>query len=571
MLLFFYNFFFKKAINHYTLRWSLYFFLNALVLTLSSPGFLNISYKNIEYWKLFLTLYYYNLLHYLFRLLAKCLLELALYLLVKKDINCTKLFIFYTFFTNCKYKYGIKIMDKRIDMVKFLHKFISDIDTDIDIDRADSEKLLLFKSLDSIVKIDPFLLLLDSIFSFFFSKIFKKNKNYNTINYNSKINSLTNRVFFLNNSFNFFSKTQLILFGLNSIWKHLRFWILPLSVSSIFLYYTFFLKSLPFVKVLFSYFIVINMFYLLISGFVFFFKKYQYRLYTTAIQRFWRRSLIIFWLIEVSLFTVFIYLTLNASQEPIHVYDNIQIYKTHFYSWRYFLIKIIPASLLIIFVYILLLLNKWNTFSKVNNIIFCITLLLFFIFWLEFYQFFYLLTCYGITEWVYDISEHLWNLETDFKRTRIVNHYVTICLIAKFWHIVFAVLFWIFFVLRGLESSRYRYPLLVSNLQNFLLIYIMSWLYMYPWFKYVFRKFLDLQYYWFFINNRKLGFFIFFNDIKLFYWGFLDLFYVFFENYNLFFKKNNLFYWYESSNNNSFINNTQFRKHNIRDFFIKNF
>jgi len=108
-------------------------------------------------------------------------------------------------------------MDKRIDMVKFLHKFISDIDTDIDIDRADSEKLLLFKSLDSIVKIDPFLLLLDSIFSFFFSKIFKKNKNYNTINYNSKINSLTNRVFFLNNSFNFFSKTQLILFGLNSI------------------------------------------------------------------------------------------------------------------------------------------------------------------------------------------------------------------------------------------------------------------------------------------------------------------------------------------------------------------
>jgi len=29
---------------------------------------------------------------------------------------------------------------------------------------------------------------------------------------------------------------------------------------------------------------------------------------------------------------VFVYLIFNASQEPVHVYDNIQIYKTHFYS-----------------------------------------------------------------------------------------------------------------------------------------------------------------------------------------------------------------------------------------------
>ena len=74
------------------------------------------------------------------------------------------------------------------------------------------------------------------------------------------------------------------------------------------------------------------MFYLLFSGFVFFIKKYQYRLYTSVIQRFWRRTLIIFWAIEGSLFTCFVYLIFNASQEPVHVYDNIQIYKTHFYS-----------------------------------------------------------------------------------------------------------------------------------------------------------------------------------------------------------------------------------------------
>ena len=99
-----------------------------------------------------------------------------------------------------------------------------------------------------------------------------------------------------------------------------------------FIYYSFFLKSLPFSKILGGYILIGNMFYLLFSGFVFFFKKYQYRLYTSVIQRFWRRTLIIFWGIEASLFTCFVYLIFNASQEPLHVYDNIQIYKTHFYS-----------------------------------------------------------------------------------------------------------------------------------------------------------------------------------------------------------------------------------------------
>jgi hypothetical protein len=51
---------------------------------------------------------------------------------------------------------------------------------------------------------------------------------------------------------------------------------------------------------------------------------------------------------------------------------------------------------------------------------------------MEFYQLFHLMCCYGNISWVYDFGEHLWNLELEFKRTRIVNHYVTIGLIAKF-------------------------------------------------------------------------------------------------------------------------------------------
>jgi hypothetical protein len=372
-------------------------------------------------------------------------------------------------------------------------------------------------------------------------------------------------MYIFNNSVGLFSLTQTFLYGVRSVWKHLRLWILPVLFIVLFIYFSFFLKSLPFGKIFFGYILLGNMFYLLISGFVFFIKKYQYRLYTSAIQRFWRRTLIIFWAIEGTLFACFIYLIFNASQEPIYVYDNIQIYKTHFYSWRYFLIKIFLSSLLIILTYILLLSVKWNTFTKTNNIALFITVILLYISWLEFYQLFHLMNCYGNSNWVYDFSEHLWNLELEFKRTRIVNHYVTIGLIAKFWHVVFAVVFWIFFLLRGIESSRYRYPLLAANLQNFLIIYIMSWLYMYPWFKYTARKALDMPYFWFFVNNRKLGVFLFFNDIKLYYWGFLD--YVFtFKASDTFFKQNSYFYWHESSLH---FKNTQFRKHNIRDLFIR--
>ena len=394
---------------------------------------------------------------------------------------------------------------------------------------------------------------------------FKKNFR-STFVMDDKIKQLNNNNFYLfNNNVTINSIIQLYFYGLKSLWKSLRLWILPISIVILFVYYSFFLKSLPFSKIFFGYLLVGNMFYLLLSGFVFFIKKYQYRLYTSVIQRFWRRTLFIFWAIEGSLFTVFVYLIFNASQEPVYVYDNIQIYKTHFYSWRYFLIKILLSTIVIILTYILLLSIKWNTFTKTNNIALFITVILLYVAWLEFYQLFHLMNCYGTSNWVYDFSEHLWNLELEFKRTRIVNHYVTIGLVAKFWHIVFAVVFWIFFLLRGVESSRYRYPLLAANLQNFVIIYIMSWLYMYPWFKYVARKSLDMPYFWFFVNNRKLGIFLFFNDIKLYYWGLLD--YLIHFNLNYSFKFNSFFYWYESSES---LGNTQFRKHNIRDLFIRN-
>lgn len=448
-------------------------------------------------------------------------------------------------------------------------------------DRDIINNLRFFKFVDEF----SFYYVLEIILIFLFKKV-RSVKSFIKLGF--KRESIHNNSYTHGHNYRINNIRQVLAYGIFSIWNHLRFWLVPVVIVYAFVQYTFFLKSSPFSKILFGCFLLLNVFYLLISGFVFFFKKYQYRLYTSAIQRFWRRTLIIFWLIEVSLFIVFIYLTLNASQEPFHVYDTIQIYKTHFYSWRYFFIKIMTSTFLVVFTYLLLLGLKWNTFSKVNNIVFVITLLLFYIFWLEFYQFFHLMNCYGTADWFYDFEEHVWDIELEFRKSRIANHFVTICFIAKFWHVVFALVFWIFFVLRGLESSRYRYPLLVSNLQNFLIIYIMSWLHMYPWLKYFLRKILDVPYYWFFFNNRKLGFFLFFNDLKLYYWGLSDFLFEFFSKI-FFFKGNPFYYWYTlisealpsqkyfwdyDYDGNDFElkihqhSNVQFRGHSVREYFI---
>ena len=338
-------------------------------------------------------------------------------------------------------------------------------------------------------------------------------------------------------SLNFSKKNFLI--GFYFIIKHLKFWLLPLLLFVIFFYFSIYVRSISFLKLIFAWFLDLNVGYWLISGFVFFIKKYKYNRFTSAIQRFWRRSFIIFWLIESSLFVVFIYLLFNASQEQVFAFDLIQLSKSRLYSWKFFLYKSFFVVLIIILAYFVLVCSKWNTFSKLISIVFVITALLTYVLWLEFYQFFYVLNWYGEIVWLFDAEDKVWYAESVFKRARIVNHYTTICIIAKFWHIVFIYLFWVFFVLLSLEQKKFSYILLSANLQNILILYIMNWLLMYPWFKFIFRKFLTF-------NHKS---FYEFRDsiIRGFYYDFI-LFYksVFKIHPSLhFFKKSNFFYSYQ--------------------------
>lgn len=161
-------------------------------------------------------------------------------------------------------------------------------------------------------------------------------------------------IFLLKQSFNFFFKkinfrsnfrkkyfnsSSSFLYGFFNFFRHLSVIVIPVISVYLVVYYCLVIRSLPFLKISFELFCLFMLFYWLISGFVFFIKRYKYGKFTIAIQRFWRRTLAIFWLVESSTFLVFIYFLFNASQEPTLMFDIIQIQKTHLYSWKFFFLR----------------------------------------------------------------------------------------------------------------------------------------------------------------------------------------------------------------------------------------
>jgi len=412
-------------------------------------------------------------------------------------------------------------------------------------------------------------LTLDLVLSYFFSTRYNYETNLSTFRSYFRVLQ-TKQGFYFNFSTLLKNTTFLdqLKISLNSGWKYvwlgLRFWVLSLVVALGIVYYSMVIRCLPFTKTVFVWVISAMFAYWLISGFVFFIKKYQFGKYTSVIQRFWRRSYILFWLIEIFVFGVYIYLTVNANQESFYMFDQIQVFKTHLFSWRSFLFKLFPLTFLLIIGYLFLLSLKWNVLGKHVLWLAGLTYLLTYITWIEFYQFFHVVNYYGNLNWIYDADERNWTLELEPKKTRTVNHYVMLMIMLKFWHIAFIFAFWVFFVLRSLEIGRVRYPLLSANLQNFIILYLFAWVIMYPWLKFVLRRYLDMPYYWFYINNRELGYRIFFCDFKLFYYGLMD--FVFYNYSNLINVFNMDFFYWSLLNEDNFC--TAYRKSAIKNIIL---
>jgi len=346
------------------------------------------------------------------------------------------------------------------------------------------------------------------------------------------------------------------------IFKFIKNCIISLTIVFVFINYSFFIFKFSFLKTISLWFLFGFFTLYLFSTFNFFIKRYKYGKYTSAIQRFWKRAFMCFWLIEGFFFIILIYYLFNASGEPIFGYDTFGLYTWQLLSVKNFIFNSF-LIILLIHTFIYLLINiKYISLQKNIYFFLFLTFGYFYILFSESYQCYYLLNFYIEYMWLYSEDDSVWELTLDIPRTRNKNHYITFIIIAKFWHYIFIFISWIFFLMKTLELNRIRYAFLSMNFQNIIFFYIMSWIYLYSWVKWILRRFLDQSYYWFFTSFRPTTLNILINDF------FLYLFNAF--NFQIIIKKyryNFNFFYLNFKNNQKYSPAFLFNQSVVYDFF----
>ena len=318
-----------------------------------------------------------------------------------------------------------------------------------------------------------------------------------------------NYKYFLFYNNNFFVK------HIYTIYNFVKSTVLSLIFCFLYFLYTIFFFKIQFLKQLSVWFVIGMMFFWLMSGFNFFLKRYQFSKFTSQIQRFWKRTNTCFWLIEGFLLLLFFYYYLNSSQEPMYMYDYSALNQEYLVSLYTILLNVILLSVVIYFMYFTLLRINSNSWEQLSLYLIIISIFIFFSFFIETYQFYYVISVFNERLWIFNEEENLWLIEIDNPILRTKAHYFLVCLIAKYWHFLFIFLSWVFFVIKSLERKKVTYVLFGANLQNVIILYALNLACYLQWFKWIYRRFFDLPYTWFFTNADNKVLYKLFLEFKL--------------------------------------------------------
>lgn len=297
--------------------------------------------------------------------------------------------------------------------------------------------------------------------------------------------------------------SKLLLNQIMVYYVSLKTLILPLVVAGLMCLLLISFSTTNLIRQVAAWLVVGLIFFWLISGFNFFLKRYRFGKFTAAIQRFWKRANTYFWLVEGFLFSLFFYYYLNSSQEPLYMYDESNLNQTHLFS----LVNAYMSYILLVFIlfyswYLILNINNFNSRQQILHLT-LLTLSLVYIYLIESYQFYYVLTTFIESFWIFDAQANVWTLEFEVPRLRAKHQYLLLALIAKYWHFLFIFLSWLFFAVKSFEQKRIFYPLFGVNIQNLIILFGLNILFYAQWLKWVVRRFYDIVYYWFFIDPNN--------------------------------------------------------------------
>ena len=160
-----------------------------------------------------------------------------------------------------------------------------------------------------------------------------------------------------------------------------------------------------------------------------------------------------------------------------------------------------------------LLNNNYLNYYQNILLLSLISLIIFFMLYVETYQFVYIVTLFTDKNWIYDDINQLWVLEFEQNNIRVKQQYFLLCLIAKYWHFIFIFISWFFFVIKCFEINKINYTLMGYNVQNLLILYILNLFCLIQWLKWLFKKFLEITYYWFHIQYDEQWFVLVSSEI----------------------------------------------------------
>ena len=258
--------------------------------------------------------------------------------------------------------------------------------------------------------------------------------------------------------------------------------------------------NINFTRQLGIWFVIGIIFFWLISGFNFFIKRYRFGKFTGAIQRFWKRTNSYFWIVEGFLFSLFFYYYVNSSQDVLYFVDEANLNQSFVTNLSSFYFSTVLLLFLIFYsVYLLLNLPNFNFKQQISHLT-VITIFFLYGFLLETYQFYYVIA--GFFELIWDFSEesNSWTVDTLSPWIRTKQQYLTLALIAKYWHFLFIFISWLFMVFKFYENKRVSYTLIGVNIQNYMLLFLLNILFNVNWLKWITRRFYDESYYWFFAD-----------------------------------------------------------------------
>jgi hypothetical protein len=330
-----------------------------------------------------------------------------------------------------------------------------------------------------------------------------------------KFNKVSRLPYSFSYSYIDFQNDNTFIINFNLIYNFFKYSILSISIALLYFLYTIFFFKIQFLKQISLWLIVLMIFFWLISGFNFFLKRYQFSKFTSQIQRFWKRTNICFWLIEGFLLLLFFYYYLNSSQEPNFMYDYSSLNQEYLISTYTIFLNILILSIIIYIMYFTLIRINSNSWEQLSIHLLIISIFIFSSFYIETYQFYYVISIFNERLWVFNEEENIWAIDIDNPILRTKLQYFSVCLIAKYWHFLFIFLSWVFFVIKSFERKKITYVLFGLNLQNIIILYFLNLACYLQWFKWLYRRFFDLPYTWFFTNIDNKLLYNIFLEIKL--------------------------------------------------------